>query len=160
MNELTQKRLKELFIYDPYTGIFTRKVDCNRAKRGDRAECKHNQGYVRISVDGNRYLAHRLAFLYMTGTLPSQEVDHINGTRSDNSWNNLRECSSQQNKFNMAGYGKSGVKGVYWNTDKRKWQAQTSVNGRVRYLGRFDDLEVAEELVKFVREIAHGEFAR
>lgn len=156
---LSQSRLKELMSYDPDSGVFTRLIDCNRSKKGEAVSCKHNKGYFRVSIDGTRYLLHRLAFLFMEGRMPD-EIDHINGDRSDNRWANLRECCSRQNKFNMTSRSKSGVKGVYWNKEKEKWQAQLSIDGKVKFLGRFKNLDDARDVVIEARNVHHGEFAR
>ena len=77
MEQLTQKRLQELFTYEADTGIFIRK------STGKEAASKHN-GYVRICIDYKEYRAHRLAYLYITGEFPAGIIDHINHCKTDN----------------------------------------------------------------------------
>ena len=83
---ITQKSLKEILCYDPGTGIFTWLITVSNVKIGDMAGCLHPSGYWLIKVNRRRYQAHRLAFLYMTGKFPANEVDHINHVCGDNRW--------------------------------------------------------------------------
>ena len=158
---LTQERVKELFEYDPDTGVMIRRIDWYKGKEGDVIGGRHNHGYLQTRVDGSTYLLHRLAFLYMEGTMPG-EVDHVNGKRDDNRWKNLRPCTKSTNALNSkrGTRNKSGVKGVHWCRRDKKWIAQIYVDGASRRLGYFDSLDEAAELVQLVREEAHGEFAR
>lgn len=96
MQELTQASLKEKLHYDPETGVFTWRSS------GKLAGHIHIKGYCRVKINSRLYYAHRLIFLYMTGVWPSDQVDHINGTRGDNRWVNLREATSQQNNMNRS----------------------------------------------------------
>ena len=73
---ITQARLKELLTYDPETGYFTRNVNVKGANAGERAGTITAKGYIAIGIDRKHYLAHRLAFLYMTGEWPKELVDH------------------------------------------------------------------------------------
>ena len=90
---ITQSELKELLNYDPATGVFTWLVSRGRVKASSVAGHVHSRGYIVIMVDGRRHLAHRLAFVYMTGTFPDDQVDHINEIKADNRWINLREAT-------------------------------------------------------------------
>lgn len=125
--KLTQDELKELLHYDPDTGVFTWKVSpTNNVKVGDVAGCRYPEGYIKVHFKGKPYRAHRLAFLYMTGEWPKDQVDHINHIRDDNRWRNLRDVSHQENHRNMTRQknNTSGVTGVYWEKAKKKWCAQ------------------------------------
>jgi hypothetical protein len=143
---LTQQRLKELFAYDPDTGILTRLVSTNRmAKAGTDAGTSDGAGYLRISIDRRRYRAHRLAWLYVHGEFPSAEIDHINRVRSDNRLLNLRAATKSENQQNTTTKVNniSGVKGVHWSKCAKKWQAEICVDGRSTYLGVYANLEAA-----------------
>lgn len=145
--DLTAQRLRELLSYDPETGAFTRLVStCNRVKVGDVAGTLHHEGYIHIRVGGVIRRAHRLAWLYMMGQWPADEIDHINGRRSDNRWANLRDVSKRNNLENQrraqAG-NKSGLLGVDYRANLGKWTAQIQVNGKKRHLGTFDTPELA-----------------
>lgn len=112
---ITQEELKRALAYDPESGEFTWLIAKNRSvKLGDRAGCVDKlRGYRRLGFNGKLWLEHRLAFLYMTGSIP-KEIDHINMDSSDNRWSNLREAvgsGNQQNKANRID-NTSGVKGV------------------------------------------------
>jgi len=139
---LTQERLKELLEYDPETGLFYRKTrPVNHVHIGDIAgNINKTKGYVVIGIDKKWYKGHRLAFLYMTGSWPEDQVDHINGIRHDNRWSNLRECNHSQNMQNqrVAHNGtKSGLLGVFWNETHKIWEASIQLDGKSKYLGRF-----------------------
>lgn len=130
---LNQKRLKEVLIYEPTSGLFSR-VGPGKAKVGSL----DGTGYIHIGVDGKVYKAHRLAFLFMTGSFPV-EVDHIDGQSNNNKWNNLRGVTRSGNMMNAKrpNTNTSGVVGVHWNKIDRKWKAQIQVEGKYKYLGPF-----------------------
>lgn len=145
---------KQLFNYDPNTGILTWK-----RRIGDSPSIKvFNSnfpgkpagsirtitcGYKNVGIWhlGKRHLAHRIAWMIMTGEMPPGSIDHINGDATDNRWMNLRN-GEVENRKNISKYinNKSGVNGVHWHKKKNKWEARC---GR-KYLGRFDDLEDAK----------------
>ena len=159
---LTQEQLKEFLSYDPDTGIFTwLKAACNSVRVGSVAGCLDTYGYIRIKRARKQYGAHRLAFLYMTGEFPVDQVDHINGVRNDNRWLNLRQATGSQN---MSNQGKpitntSGFKGVFWNKSAKKWLAQIGHMNRVIYLGLFTTPEAAHQAYIAAAEKFHGNFA-
>jgi|SRR6516164_5824807 len=137
---LTQARLKHLLSYNPDTGIWIwiNAPLHNRRRNEKPAGSVSFDGRRRIRIGGQGYLASRLAFLYMTGEWPKDEVDHIDRDQGNDRWSNLREATSSENKFNRSPIdGYQGYRGVY--ACKRKWQAQA---GGV-YLGVFDTLEEA-----------------
>lgn len=119
---LTAARLRELLHYNPSTGKFTRVI----TERAKRKVGRDAHGYLSIGVDYQRYLAHRLAFLYMTGKWPDGDVDHIDGDPSNNCWSNLRSVTRSQNNLNrhrLDARNKSGHTGVRWHEKMKKWQA-------------------------------------
>lgn len=145
MIKLTQDRLKAVLNYNPKTGLFTRTVfRSSNAKKGDVAGSLTVNGYFEISIDNIRYLAHRLAFLYMIGHFPEHNIDHINGIRNDNKWCNLREVSQSCNIRNGKIHfdNKSGVTGVFWYTKPRKWAANI-FKGKRKWLGCFKNFDEA-----------------
>ena len=142
---LTQERLKQLLAYDPETGVFNWRVNRRPTIRiGDVAGCTRD-GYAIIKIDQCIYMAHRLAWLYVHGCWPTQDIDHINRVRSDNRLANLRECSRAENCQNTAArFGNtSGHKGVSWVAKRQKWLAQIVIGGKNVNLGRYTTLEDA-----------------
>ena len=89
--KLTAERLRERLRYDAETGAFTRRVGSGHARAGEMAGTVHSTGYVRITIDGGKYTAHHLAWLYVHGVWPSDQIEHIHRNRSDNRIANLRE---------------------------------------------------------------------
>lgn len=75
-------------------------ANSNRIAVGDIAGNKDRDGYIRIGINGNNYPAHRLAWLYMTGSFPTKQLDHINHIRDDNRWLNMREVDNRENSRN------------------------------------------------------------
>ena len=150
---MNQSILKDHLSYDPATGQFTRKVAlCNRVKVGDIAGSKVVNGYSAIRLNGRLFKAHRLAWLYMTGAWPS-EIDHINGVKSDNRFDNLRECSHKQNMENqrLKSSNKTGHRGVYWVPRESAYKAQVGHHGELFHLGTFVKLDDAVGAVRAFR---------
>lgn len=144
--ELTAERLRELFSYDPETGNFTRLVTSGlRSKKGTIAGCIDLTGYVRYSIDYGRYHGHRLVWLYVHGSWPKDQIDHINGIRHDNRLCNLRECTSAQNAQNMPvrSDNTSGFVGAHYFSANNNWQAGIRVNGKKYHIGVFKTAEEA-----------------
>lgn len=167
---LTQERLKELLNYDPETGVFTWAATVgSRAKAGAIAGC--DSGRVRrvvrvvrvIRVEGTLCLAHRLAWLWMTGAWPSEEIDHRDGDPSNNRWSNLRAANRRLNQENLRKplvTNSCGFLGVtYTHSGKRikRWRATIMVNRVQKHLGRFHTPEEAHAAyVTAKRELHEG----
>ena len=149
---ITQELLRELFYYDPDTGMFARikKRGGYKCDIGDIAGSVNAQGYIVINLKGQPRLAHRLAFLYMTGSYPKNQVDHLNHDRTDNRWCNLRDVEEVHNHRNISKRcdNTSGVTGVYWKKDKGKWRVAFQINGKQKHLGYFDDFDEAVRVRK------------
>lgn len=155
---LTAERLRTLLHYDPLTGMFTRLVSVNKAREGDAAGSRHNEGYLHISVDGRRYLAHRLAFLYVHGRFPAADTDHINGQRDDNRLSNLRETSRSENLQNLRrakSHSQSGFLGVSWHKAAKQWRAEIRVSGKYVYIGLFPTAQLAHAAYLHTKSTLH-----
>lgn len=142
-SDLSQESLKKVIRYEPETGLFYR-----ISKRGTEkltGTYDHSTGYIRIKVYKKLYAAHRLAFLYMNGAFPPADTDHINRVRSDNRFLNLRECSHAQNSYNrsMSKRNKTGYRGVSRVPNSTKFRVCLAVEGKINYLGLYDDAEEA-----------------
>lgn len=157
---LTQARLKELLRYDPATGLFTWLVTRARAKQGTVAGQVDN-GYVMIGVDGVRYQAHHLAYLYVKGVWCEGLLDHDDGDRANNRWANIREATRAQNNRNSKtrSHNKCGLKGVQQHRSG-KWASKIQFAGKQHYLGLFDTPEAAHQAYVDAAKAHYGEFAR
>ena len=142
---ITQERLKELLDYNPETGLFTWLVSKGTRREDGIAGSLHPEGYWQIGIDGKLYKAHRLAWLYMTGEWPKDQIDHINGIRDNNRFINLREATQAENHQNRAlnANNVSGYPGVSWHKRDCKWQGHITLDGKQKHLGYFDTPEVA-----------------
>lgn len=156
---ITQARLKELFYYQ--RGQLIRRVRAGTTGlAGDIAGSLHPNGYTYIGVDNNKYFAHRLIWLYHYGYLP-KILDHKYGKEiGDYLWN-LRPCTVAQNNYNSKTpiTNTSGIKGVCWDKNRLLWQARVKLDGKDKFLGRFNNKEEAEKVVRVKRLELHGEFA-
>lgn len=158
--KLTQEYLKECLTYDPETGIFTwnirplshfKKESIYKAwntnySRKEAGNINSDSGYRQIRIDNKKlYMAHRLAFLYMEGYFPENEVDHMDRVRSNNKWDNLREVSSKCNHQNcsLAKNNNSGICGVYWHKGRGKWRSYIVFSNKQVNLGYFVDFNDA-----------------
>lgn len=153
---ITQLRLKELLSYDKASGNFTWIWPISWARNGSIAGFNRN-GYVVIYIDGRQHKAHRLVFLYLYGSLPPDQVDHINHNRADNRIVNLRRCDNSTNMKNvpLSRANTSGIVGVYWFSQTQKWQAQIQVDSKKKHLGYFERIEDAATARK-TAELKYG----
>lgn len=144
MIELTQKRLKELLRYDANTGEFTNRIARGGLKAGAVAGYAHRDGYVRISVDGRDYKAHRLAWIYVYGAPPLADIDHRDGNRGNNAIDNLRDVPRAVNTQNRRSARKDSACGYLGvGISGQKWRASIQLDGHKRYLGTFPSPELA-----------------
>lgn len=158
----TQERLKDLLDYDPDTGVFRWRPDLNRngIRSGYVAGYRRKDRYVCVRVDGKSYLAHRLAFIWMTGKCP-ELIDHINHDPSDNRWKNLRPATHAQNMRNMRSRTGSSSKylGVSWGKASGKWRSEIKVDGNSKHLGLFANEAEAAKAYDEAAKKHFGEFA-
>ena len=145
---MTQEELKELVSYVPETGLFVRlKRTSNRIEVGQSAGWKDAYGYLNISLHGKKWKAHRLAWLYVYGDFPKQEIDHINGIKDDNRISNLRDVNRLTNELNKGKQANntSGFKGVSLQKQSGKWEAYICCNGKKKSLGVYATPEIASK---------------
>lgn len=146
-NIITQELVKELFSYDGGELIENTTRGQNKyAIKGNLVGSMSFLGYKVTKINGKAYKVHRLIFLYQNGYLP-KFIDHINGNRSDNRIENLREASLHENARNIEKRnGKtSRYKGGFCRgSGIRQWRAALSFEGKTRQLGSFEtELEAA-----------------
>lgn len=154
--ELTVERLKEVLRYNKRTGIFTRLIALKKNLIGQPAGYSHGDGYIAISVDGKKYLAHRLAWFYITNKWPPNEIDHKNRNRSDNRWSNLRLATHSQNQANSPARNTNflGIKGV-----RLHWTGKFEARYKQKHLGHFKTAELAQLAYHEAVKKEHGDFA-
>ncbi len=158
----SKEALLERFAYDPESGVFTWKITPphTRVKPGDIAGTTDASGYRRLNVGHEPVLAHRVAWLFVHGRWPEKYIDHANGNRADNRIANLRECDARLNQANkgLMCSNTSGVKGVYWDRDRKRWRAAIRAFGKKVSLGSFTSKEAAAAVYRQKAIELHGEF--
>lgn len=116
-----------------------------------------DEGYHKGIIWRRYYRAHRVVWLLAYGDWPADQIDHINGVKSDNRLANLRDVNNATNGRNQkrSSRNKSGVTGVFWDNRAQKWGACIMVNGRNKFLGSFTDKSEAAKVRKCAEE-KHG----
>jgi hypothetical protein len=157
---LTHSELKSKLIYNPETGNFTWIKKRPRDAGKEYAGTITFYGYIQIKVNGALYKAHRLAWFYMTGKWPQNQIDHVDCNRSNNIFLNLREATYQENGRNVIkrNNNTSGVKGVHWDKRRLKWCSRIFIGSKFIHLGYFDNLQDAEVVRVSAAKAAYGEF--
>lgn len=159
--DMSAKHLAKFLSYDPETGVLTWARNSGKKKTGDAVGSFHSGGYIELRVDGYRMFAHQAAWLLMTGNWPESQVDHRNGDRCDNRWDNLRKAVQQQNSANMRrrSNNKSGYKGVV-QVRANAWIAYLHLNRKTMYLGTFNCPKKAHGAYTQAAQSAWGDYAR
>ena len=160
MNEITQDQVKELFDYR--NGNLYWKAARSNIKAGDLAGTLPKDGYRTIGINGTRYYAHRLIYIFHHAFCHPY-LDHIDGNPLNSCIENLRGATHQENGMNrkknesMNGKSQSSkFKGVSLFNRNKKWRAYI---GR-EYLGSFtSELEAAKAYDNAALE-RDGEFAK
>jgi len=149
--ELTKENLHELFEYR----------DGDLYWRPSKAGTIDGGGYYQTGIRGKYFKNHRLIFLMHHGYLPAL-IDHIDGNKLNNRIENLREATRSQNCFNSmrSKANTTGIKGVCWRPDIKKYRARIYVYKKTIELGSFDSLEDAGKAVAEARDKYHGQFAK
>lgn len=144
---ISAARVRELVQYDKGTGIFRWRVSRwhgTAARRGENAGSVKRNGYVYLSLDDREYLAHRVAWLYVTGRWPKSQIDHRDGVRANNRYRNLRDVSGFVNQRNRNRANRNSKTGLLGVVPKRgRFSARMMVNRRIIELGTFDTAEAA-----------------
>lgn len=166
---LPQAALKELFDYDPITGVLVWRnrplghfknsqsfASWNTKYAGKEAGCLDAEGYFVVGINGNLFKAHRIIYKIIHGTEPLQ-IDHKNHIRHDNWQDNLRAANNKINMQNrkLPFNSTSGIMGVFWNKNARKWMAHITADGKRIPIGRFEDLFEAI-CARKSSEVKHG----
>jgi len=164
MTSLTYEDVRQQLRYEPDTGRFIRlTATSSKTAVGDIAGHVNQRGYRVISIGGKQYRSHRLAFLYMVGRWPLNQMDHIDGDKDNNRWANLREATHAQNQRNRGQRidNSSGFKGVTWiDHGDTSWRAQIRSNGgETRFAGNHRTREEAARAYDKAALALHGEFA-
>lgn len=166
MSELTPEYLQRIFHYDSETGVFTRKYREDRSpmwngRHAGKVVGTNAHGYIKIALDYKEYMAHRLAWIYMTGETPDR-IDHINHARGDNRFSNIRNATQSQNGCNrgMQKNNTTGYKGVHLNKRNKRYSASIKFMGDQIHLGYYDTPQQAHIAYSEAANKYHGEFAR
>lgn len=158
LKTLTAARLRELLDYEKDVGVFRwRRLDVkNQCKIGSEAGYITRKGYRMIGVDGQYYMAHRLAWLYVCGEWPPDQVDHINELKSDNRFCNLRPATQSENQQNITLARRHNIAGLRGTTRaKLRWQAEIRIGGARVYLGSFPTAEAAHLAYLEAKKVGH-----
>lgn len=139
MIELSAEVVRDILSYEPETGIFKWRKKTGNVRAGYVAGTLGRCGYVIISIKRRTYKAHRLAWLHVTGSWPTDEIDHKNRIKTDNRFQNLRDCSGTENQHNtgLRSDNKSGNRGVRYDAKRGKWESRIRLCGKILHLGRF-----------------------
>lgn len=159
-NDITADSIRCALDYDSETGEFKwRGARKGKMRGASTAGYIHRSGYVLISFNYRKYLAHRLAWLHFYGELPRLDIDHIDGNRSNNAIKNLRDVTVAVNKQNLRKALSSnmtcGLLGATFNKCAGKWQSQIGVDGKYTYLGLFDTAEEAHQAYLTAKRQVH-----
>jgi hypothetical protein len=162
---LTRERLLEVLDYDPTTGIFVWKARPDNKRwtaknAGKVAGSPHNGGYIHIGIDGKKYLAHALAWLFVYGEPPNRFIDHKNLDKKDNRIDNLRLADFGENSANagIRSDNKSGYRGVSFWGKRQCWAVYINKAGRHHYVGSFKVKEDAALAYAEAAKKLYGDF--
>jgi hypothetical protein len=149
------KELAEFVAYDKDTGIFTwKKITTNKVRNKAEAGTINNVGYRVIRFRQSKFLCHRFAWFLVHQEIPENDIDHINGNRSDNRILNLRKTTRRENLINKEHHRNGRLPGANFEKNRNKWRARCYVNKKLYSLGSFEtELEAHHAYCEFVKNI-------
>lgn len=145
MRSLSREFLSERLEYNPSTGTLKWKYPYIKQRKFPQAGHASSNGYLRVVFSGQEYRAHRIAWCLATGEWPKEQIDHINGNKTDNRLINLREVSNRQNQHNQKKHRSGTHPGVRYCFSSKAWTVKIS-KGKAYYLGQFKKKEDAVAL--------------
>lgn len=155
---MTKEDVFTVYEFDADNGQFIWKDASRKGVKGAHAGHTDKAGYTRIRLCGRYFMAHRLVWLLKTGVMPSKQIDHINGIRSDNKPLNLREVAPATNSENQRKahwHSQTGLLGA--SPSYKSWKAQIKINGKNFHLGMFDSpMEAHQAYVNAKRQFHSG----
>lgn len=168
LTNIAAEELRSVIDYDEDTGIFLWKWRADRDAQwnghfaGKVAGSPDADGRSHIRINKVRYLASRLAWLYVYGIWPGDDLDHEDTDPSNDRIINLREATLPFNLHNarISASNTSGYKGVSWFTNQQKWRAAITIDSRKIHLGFFDDVKLAAQAYDEAAKRYFGEFGR
>ena len=134
---ITQEYLKSILQYNENTGEFVWLMALKRMKIGNIAGSITN-GYIYVSLNKKKYLAHRLAWFYIYGKWPLNCIDHINGITNDNRIINLRDVTHRKNSQNAKAHRLGKLVGTAYHKSTNRWYARIKINGIPKHIGSYD----------------------
>ena len=156
---ITQEELLKVLRYKD-GNLYRTQVTSKRTNPNKPAGGVNKHGYFCIQVNKKMYLNHRLIYLMHHGYLP-EFIDHIDGNRLNNNIANLRASTRAENNRNakIRKDNTSGVKGVNWHSQAKKWQVLLMTDKKHKNYGLFDTVEDAKKHIELVRSEKHLLFA-
>lgn len=158
---LTQAELKARLQYEAESGLFHYSRPTKGRTLGAVAGTVRDDGYVTIIIAGRPYAAARLAWLYVHGSWPPDEIDHIDRDPSNNRITNLRSATRSQNNCNhkVRSDSKTGIKGVHLHKKSGLLQVVVRYNGKRHSVGYYKNKEEAASAYQEAAAKIHGEYA-
>lgn len=159
--KLPPARVREIFTYDPNTGVLKWRETAGNRAAGTVAGRVQNHGYWRVGVARTNYAVHRIAWCLTYGEWPPAILDHINCVHGDNRIANLRLATPSQNNANMRSWHRDPrhLRGTRL-TKKGRWQAMISKDYKQHNLGLYDTAEEAHAAYAAMARLLYGDFAR
>lgn len=147
---ITAQELQQIAEYFPENGIFIWKITKgNYVKTGKEFGSWDLYGYKTVRINRKSYKLHRLAWLYVYGEMPKNDIDHINGIRHDNRISNLRDVTRQTNLENQTKIQKqkkhTTLIGVYFDARKKSYYSRISIKNKSVHLGTFKTEQQAHD---------------
>lgn len=154
--------LKSLLRYEPDTGLIYWVAKGKGMIKKKAAGTKLHSGYLGICIGPKRWQAHRIAWALHTGSWPKDQIDHINGIKTDNRACNLREATNSQNGKNLklSKANKTGVAGVCWSERYQNYRVYIKVDHKQKYLGTFKNFDDAVKARHKAEDKYFGEWKR
>lgn len=154
--------LKLLFSYDPDTGAIHWIAKGKGMIKKKAAGTLLHSGYLGICVGSKRWQAHRIAWALHNDQWPKDQIDHINGIKTDNRICNLREATNSQNGKNLklSKANKTGIAGVCWSERYQNYRSYIKVDHKQKYLGTFKTLDEASKARHEAEDKYFGEWKR
>jgi hypothetical protein len=158
MKTATAEYVRSLFDYRDGNLYWKHRVN-SKVAAGSKAGTVDHRGYVTITIQGKKWHAHRLVWLWHGKELPPQ-LDHRDTDKANNRIENLRPADNVTNACNvrLKRNNRTGVKGVSWCNTYQKYVVQLYFNKR-KVSGRFHSLDEAKMFADAKRQEIHGEFA-